>query len=286
MKILVVGANGFVGKHLMKTLGKNNIQAIAFTEYHETWHADIFNPYLEIGITHVVHLIAKSFVPDSWDNPEKYIQTNLNSTVSVLEFCRKSEAGLIFMSSYMYGIPQHLPINEQHPVSVLNPYALSKYLSEKTCIFFATNYKVSVSILRVFNIYGPGQKSSFLIPHIINEVLHKNEIHVKDLKPRRDYIYIDDFISFILGLMNKQIGLEIFNIGSGVSYSVSEIIQIIQGIAKTDKAVISSMETRPNEIMDIKADISKIELFSGSRITTEFKEGLEKCIQDVLSGSE
>ncbi|MDP1844465.1 MAG: NAD-dependent epimerase/dehydratase family protein [Sediminibacterium sp.] len=278
MKILVTGANGFIGKSLVACLDEKKIPCIPFIEHHQSWDASIFNKYLDEGVTHVVHLAARSFVPDSWNNPEQYIQTNVSSTVSVLEFCRKTKAKLIYFSSYMYGIPEYLPIDELHPVAVLNPYALSKYLSEETCIFFAKNFNIQTCVLRVFNVYGPGQKSSFLIPHIIDQVLNMKEVSVKDLKPKRDYIYIDDLINAVIHLFELDLGCEIFNIGSGYSYSVEEIIEIAQKMAGTSKPVISLMETRSNEIMDVRADISKIQKISGWNIKTSFTQGLEKCI--------
>ena len=277
MKILVTGANGFIGKSLVASLIERKIPCIAFVEVHQVWDASLFDTYIDEGITHVVHLAAKSFVPESWNSPEQYIQTNLTSTVSVLEFCRRTNAKLIYFSSYMYGIPEYLPIDELHPVSVLNPYALSKHLSEETCIFFAKNFNIPTFVLRVFNVYGPGQKNSFLIPHIINQVLNMKEISVKDLKPKRDFIYIDDLIDVVIHLLGLDIGCEIFNIGSGDSFSVEEIVQFAQNIAGTSKSVVSSMEIRSNEVMDVRADISKIQKICGWRIRTSIQQGLKNC---------
>ena len=279
MKVLVTGARGFIGSNLCLRLKELNIPVIPYYNHHDTWEAKIFNQFLDEKITHIVHLAAKNFVPESWETPEIYIQTNVNSTLSLLEFSRKINAKFIFLSSYMYGKPEYLPIDESQPISVLNPYALSKYLAEEVCKFYADNFHVSSCVLRVFNIYGPGQKSTFLIPYVISQVLRAEEINVLDLSPKRDYLYITDLVDAIISLFNIDSEFEIFNIGSGISYSVSEVIDVLQNIAKTNKKVNSKTEKRINEINDVFANTKKLNKLNGWVAKVNLQDGLKKCLE-------
>ena len=278
MKILITGAKGFIGSNLCLKLETLNIPFIPYSEHHDTWDVNIFDQYLSDEITHVIHLAAKSFVPESWEVPEVYVQTNVNSTHCLLEFSRKINAKFIFLSSYMYGKPHYLPIDENHPTSVLNPYALSKYLSEEVCKFYALNFQVSTCVLRVFNIYGPGQKPTFLIPHVISQILKSEEINVLDLSPKRDYLYITDLVDAIISLFTIDSQFEIFNVGSGVSYSVREVIDISQNIAMTNKKVVSKSEKRTNEINDVFASTAKLSSLNGWVPKMSLKDGLKNCL--------
>jgi nucleoside-diphosphate-sugar epimerase len=280
-KILVTGANGFVGKFLCKALKHLNHEVIELTKSSgdiidaETWENI---PATEI----VIHLAAKTFVPASWKNPELFLQTNTLGTVLALEYCRKHGARMIFISSYLYGNPASLPINELAPISIPNPYALSKKAAEEYCRFYADSYKVNMVIIRPFNLYGFGQSENFLIPEIILQVLKGAAIRVKDLEPKRDYIYITDFIEAIIKCIDSH-RFEIFNIGSGSSYSVGEIIQMIHDICGTNLPVISSAEKRPAEIMDTIADISKARELLQWIPTTSMKEGLTNIVKQYQS---
>jgi nucleoside-diphosphate-sugar epimerase len=278
LKILITGAKGFIGSNLCLKLETLNIPFIPYSEHHDTWDVNIFDQYLSDEITHVIHLAAKSFVPESWEVPEVYVQTNVNSTHCLLEFSRKINAKFIFLSSYMYGKPHYLPIDENHPTSVLNPYALSKYLSEEVCKFYALNFQVSTCVLRVFNIYGPGQKPTFLIPHVISQILKSEEINVLDLSPKRDYLYITDLVDAIISLFTIDSQFEIFNVGSGVSYSVREVIDISQNIAMTNKKVVSKSEKRTNEINDVFASTAKLSSLNGWVPKMSLKDGLKNCL--------
>jgi nucleoside-diphosphate-sugar epimerase len=226
----------------------------------------------------VIHLAAKTFVPDSWKYPDLFLETNTLGTLRALEYCRKNGSSMVFISSYLYGNPANLPITETAPIYTPNPYALSKKTAEDICQFYAESYQVNSTILRLFNLYGYGQSENFLIPEIILQVLKGKEIHVKDLEPKRDYIFITDFIDAIVRSieMNK---FEIINIGSGLSYSVAEIIQMIQDICGSKLAVISSSEKRRAEIMDTVADISKAKEILKWTPTTSMYEGLSLIVQ-------
>ena len=276
-KILVTGANGFVGKILCKALKQAHHEVIEL----QSIAGDITNAttWENIPATEIlIHLAAKTFVPYSWKDPALFMQTNAQGTLLALEYCKKHGARMVFISSYLYGNPEILPISENAKIYTPNPYALSKKTAEDYCRFYAEAYDVRSVIIRPFNLYGYGQSDNFLIPEIILQVLNGDSVQVKDLEPKRDYIYINDFIDAIIRCMEVH-EFEIINIGSGESYSVAELIQIVQTICGTKLPVISSGEKRQAEIMNTIADISKAkELLHWSPVTSMF-DGLHAIIQ-------
>ena len=134
---------------------------------------------------------------------------------------------------------------------------MSKYISEKLCKFSVTYENIEVTVLRIFNVYGPGQNNNFLIPTIINQLKMKQEIIVKSTAPRRDFIYVDDVVNAFLLSQKNLPGFNVFNIGSGKSFSVKNLVSIIQNIKKTKLPLTSLEELRVNEIPNVVADISE-----------------------------
>jgi GDP-4-dehydro-6-deoxy-D-mannose reductase len=279
--ILVTGACGFIGTHLLKALNKrdNFVYAASRNDgdisLNETW-----NNFPDCDI--VIHLAGKSFVPESWTDVYGYSETNLLSTIAALEYCKNKNAKLIFLSSYLYGNPVSLPISENAPLIIQNPYALTKKWAEESCEFYSNNYHIPVTIIRPFNVYGPGQSSSFLLPHIINQIKNNNEIKVKDLTPKRDYIYITDLINAIIKAIDTNFEFEIFNIGSGLSYSVGEIISMIQEIFGLNLPVLSEDTIRKGEIMNTIADISKAKQILNWAPTYDIYNGLKETIEPII----
>ena len=182
------------------------------------------------------------------------------------------------MSSYVYDKNAKLPTKEDEILSPQNPYALTKVLGEEICSFFNKVYGVNVLIIRPFNLFGPGQNSSFLIPSIISQALKNKQILVKDLAPKRDYLYIEDLSNAIKKLISYQGDQIIFNLGYGKSHSVKEVIDIIQSILKTSCLVKSENLTRKMEIMDTIANIDRAKLELGWEPLFSLEEGLKDLI--------
>lgn len=230
-RVIVTGSSGFIGCSLVPTLRAAGYDVIALTRAEgdigelSTWQK---LPTVDC----VVHLAARSFVPDSWQNPSSYLHNNVLGTNAALEFCRTHGAQLVFLSSYLYGTPVQLPLKENAPIQAINPYGLSKKMSEDICRFYAEYFLVPVTVLRPFNVYGPGQQEPFLIPFLVRQLYEKNKIIVKDLEPRRDYIYIKDLVDGILKSISPHSGFRVFNLGSGMSYSVAQIIQTVQYLSE------------------------------------------------------
>jgi nucleoside-diphosphate-sugar epimerase len=276
-KVLVTGATGFIGKHLIPKLRANQhdvteVNRIAGDIADDATWAHL--PHAEV----VIHLAGRAYVPDSWNEPAGFLKTNLHGTVCALEYCKKHNARMVFLSSYMYGKPEKLPIPESASLQANNPYALSKKLAEEVCRFYADFFGVKIIVFRPFNIYGPGQARHFLIPSIIDQVAEGNEVHVKDLEPKRDYVYVDDVAEAITMAVEIDKDFDILNIGTGISYSVAEVIDLIQKIKGTNLVVRSGGERRPAEIMDTQADITKASDILGWSPKWTLRAGLQQML--------
>jgi UDP-glucose 4-epimerase len=279
--VLVTGASGFIGSPLSKRLEQAGCTVIR----HSDRDGDIASCALPgNGVTHVYHLAARTFVPDSWSDPLPFYATNVLGTVNVAEFCRRHGASLTILSSYVYGRPRFLPISEEHPVAAFNPYGHTKLLVEDVCRFYAQQFGVQVTIIRPFNIYGPGQNGNFLIPTLLRQVLdpETREISIADDRPKRDYLFIDDLLDLLLRTMNPQ-GCDAYNAGSGCSVSPRELAELMLRTALVDKPVVSRGEVRADEVLDTVADIGKARRVFGWEPRVSLVEGLRRIIQARLA---
>jgi nucleoside-diphosphate-sugar epimerase len=273
-RVLVTGASGFIGTHIVPRLRTDGHQVFEVNRASgDVAERATWNTFPAADV--VVHLAARSFVPESWECPEEFLRTNLSGTVAALEYCRASGAHLVFPSSYMYGDAGQQPIPETAALVARNPYALSKKFAEEACEFFAQRFGVTVTILRPFNIYGAGQSERFLIPTILKQLKAGKEIHVKDLEPRRDYVYVLDVVDAMEKAIACQPGFNVFNVGTGVSHSVRELIETIQDVEGTALPVRSDRVRRQDEIMDTVADITRARQQLGWNPRFTLRRGLE-----------
>lgn len=280
-KILVTGASGFIGRALVARLTLQGEDVVPL----DSSNGDISSShalarYATQDIAQVFHLAGKTFVPDSWDDPKAFMQTNVQGTINVLEFCRQRSLPLTFVSAYVYGHPASLPIREESQVRPNNPYALSKRLAEEACEFYADSFGFPVTTIRPFNVYGIGQADWFLIPTIIRQALNDgDEISVNDLTPRRDYVYLEDLVTALMATLDMTKGYHVYNVGSGASLSVQDIIDTVQDIAGTQKNIVCQNQDRPSELVDVVADISKAEAELSWHPTYSFRAGITELVQ-------
>jgi len=258
--ILVTGSTGFIGKPLVRRLEQrgDTVHHFARSLGNDILDKCAFNPFLDKGIATVFHLAGLTFVPNSWSNPAEFYAVNSLGTQHALEFCRATRAHMIYISAYVYGVPQYLPIDEGHPVAPNNPYAHSKWLGEEMCRFYAGHMGVKATVLRGFNLFGPGQDARFLLPWIVIQAKQGKEIVVKDDLPRRDYLHVDDFVEACTLAMQTADKFRIYNVGSGYSLSVREIIEAVVRAAGNSVGWRCTGEVRQNEIPDTVADCSAI----------------------------
>jgi UDP-glucose 4-epimerase len=276
-RVAITGSTGSMGSHLVKELEGMDLEIVTVCdEKLRVEHAAYFEAFENPEHIDVLyHLAAKSFVPDSWKYPSDYFRTNILGTSNALDFCNKYQIKMVFISSYMYGIPEFLPITEEHPVEALNPYALSKLEGEKLCKFYGDYYDVDYVIVRPFNVYGDIRNKKMLIPEIIEQIQNNHQIKIKDLTPKRDYVHIDDLVDF-LSKVGFSVNRKIYNIGSGVSHSVKEIIDACQQVWESNLPVISENIERVNEIPETISDIAKAKLDFDWRPEIDLKSGLQK----------
>ncbi|HEY6915439.1 MAG TPA: NAD(P)-dependent oxidoreductase, partial [Paludibacter sp.] len=211
--------------------------------------------------------------------PKKFYTTNYLSTLNMLELCRINQARMIFFSSYVYGHPQYQPIDENHPIQAFNPYAQTKVICESLCEGYNRDFNVPVTIFRPFNIYGTGQNPDFLIPSIIQQA-RNGKIIIKDDRPKRDYIHVEDIVNAVItAIGNAQSGLHTYNLGTGVSHSVKEIVDIVRSLFNSEIDYLCTNELRPNDVMDTIADIRKIKAELNWQPTVSIHDGLKKMIK-------
>lgn len=277
----ITGAKGFIGSYLLRGLNGRGIEA----RLHDSSMGDIATAALNLnGCTHVVHLAGKAFVPDSWSEPGEYYRVNLQGTLNVLEHCRRFGLPLTLVSSYVYGIPQELPIRESHPLSFLNPYAHSKILAEEAAKAYADFFGVRVVAVRPFNIYGPGQDRRYLIPLLVRQAVDSSVEHfeVADAKPRRDYLHVEDLVELLCRTLVVDACGPV-NAGSGHSHSISEIVDILNSGLPSPKKLRSRQEPRPREVENVVADISVAEQVWGWTPRIRLADGLNEMLRKELA---
>jgi nucleoside-diphosphate-sugar epimerase len=253
--LLVTGAAGFIGTHLVRALQAAGHRVFAHSS-RDGHIAHCALDFAEVG--HVFHLAARTFVPESWSAPLTFYEVNVRGSVYVLEFGRLGNASLSLMSSYVYGRPARLPIGEADPLQAFNPYSHSKILAEETGRYYERQFGVPVTIIRPFNIYGPGQDRRFLIPAILTQLMDTgtSDIVVADLRPRRDYLFISDLIELLMRTVLRKEG-GTFNAGSGSSWGVEEVVAVANQLVLRPKNARSEGDPRREEVLDVAADISR-----------------------------
>ncbi len=277
--ILITGGSGFLGKRLISRLDKFNYSYISLSSKDgDINNAETFQSISKVKF--VFHLAGKSFVPQSWEEDDNLFSTNILGTRNVVQFCKKVDAKLIMASSYIYGHPRNLPVKENHPIEPNNPYALSKWIAEQIVEFDSKHNNLNAVILRIFNIYGNGQSENFLIPKIISHVENNEEIKIFDLKPKRDFVYIEDVVDALILSLKIKNGFHRFNIGSGESFSVEQIIQMIQKIYGSKLKISCQEKTRRNEVNNVVADISHARKVLKWNPNYNFYEGLKEYIDE------
>ena len=281
MDVIVTGGSGFIGYHLTNRLKSRGVGVISLNRTNgDITKKDTWDSLPKVHS--VIHLAGRSYVPDSWINSGDFVETNVVGTQRALDYCRKSGASMVYANSYPYGIPDELPINEYAPIKPNNPYSLSKCMGEQLCEFASDYHNVTATVLRLFNVYGANQRKDFLIPSIINQVLYKKKIIVMDLNPRRDYVYVNDVVEALVKSTSLTEGFNSINIGSGVSYSVRDVIENIQLAANTDLNIVSKESERINEVPDVVADISKAKKVLDWSPIYSFKEGIKLTLQEMI----
>ena len=308
-KILITGADGFIGSHLIETLLKKSCHLKAFVYYNSFnswgWLDTLSKETLkgvEIvtgdirdsngirnevkGVDIIFHLAALIAIPFSYHSPDSYIDTNIKGTLNVLQASRdyNSERVIITSTSEVYGTAKYVPIDEKHPLQGQSPYSASKIGADKVGESFYRSFSTPVIIARPFNTYGPRQSARAVIPTIVTQLLSKQrDIHLGSVKPTRDLNYVSDICNGLIALAecDEAIGREI-NIGSGQEISINELANLIIGIIGVDARVISDEHrVRPedSEVERLVCDSGLLKQLTGWKPEITIKEGLVKTIE-------
>jgi nucleoside-diphosphate-sugar epimerase len=278
--VIVTGARGFVGPHVVRALRDAGCEVVE----HRRADGDLANgpPSGWPRATHVVHLAGRTFVPAAWSDPAPFRRDNVDATAHVLEYCRQAGASMVHVSSYVSGKPQRLPIDEHHPLDPFNPYAESKILAERAVQDYQQRLGVRATIVRPFNLYGPGQDARFLIPTVIRQALDQTcaAIQVADDRPRRDYLHVRDLAALIVAVIRAPAG-GIYNAGSGESYSVRDIADRVGDLTGGRKPLDVTGPVRPNEILDVVADVAHAAAALAWRPRISLTDGLQDTIASI-----
>lgn len=308
-KVLVTGADGFIGSHLTESLLEKGYDVRAFTYYNsfnnwgwldtlsreklnqiEVFSGDIrdSNGVREAmkGIDGVFHLAALIAIPFSYHSPDSYIDTNIKGTLNVLQAARDlgTERIMITSTSEVYGTAQYVPIDEKHPFQGQSPYSATKIGADRLAESFYRSFNLPVSIVRPFNTFGPRQSARAVIPTIITQLLAgKEEIKLGSLTPTRDFNYVKDTVAGFVAIAesNKTIGEEI-NIATQKEISIGDLAkEIISQINPNARIVCDEQRLRPekSEVNRLLGANVKIRELTNWKQQYTFEQGIAETIE-------
>ena len=308
-KILVTGAEGFIGSHLTELLVKEGYDVRAMVQYNSfnNWGwIDTFEPEIKdkldifLGdvrdpngvrtamedVDAVFHLAALIAIPYSYHSPDMYVDTNIKGTLNILQAARdlNTKRILVTSTSEVYGTAQYVPIDEKHPYQGQSPYSATKIGADRLAESFYRSFNLPVTIVRPFNTYGPRQSARAVIPTIITQLLSgKEEIRLGSLTPTRDFNYVKDTARGFLEIYRseKTIGEEI-NIATQKEISIGDLAnELIRQINPNAKIVCDEQRVRPekSEVNRLLGCNEKIKRLTDWAPQYTFEEGLAETIE-------
>ncbi|MDE6194476.1 MAG: NAD-dependent 4,6-dehydratase LegB [Muribaculaceae bacterium] len=305
-KVLVTGADGFIGSHLTQALLDEGCEVRALAQYNSFnnwgWLEDIRHPGLEVvtgdvrdpnfcrhivrGVDTVFHLAALIAIPYSYVAPDSYVDTNVKGTLNICQAVRDEgvERLLVTSTSEVYGTARYVPIDEKHPKQPQSPYSASKIGADAIALSFHNAFETPVTVVRPFNTYGPRQSARAIIPTIITQIAAgERRIKVGDLTPTRDFNYVADTAAGFIALAKcrEAVGREV-NIATGREVSMADTLQAIASIMGADvEWVVDPQRLRPggSEVFRLLGDNSLITRLTGWRPRYTLEEGLGKTVE-------
>jgi NAD dependent epimerase/dehydratase len=308
-RILITGADGFIGSHLTEYLIENEYEVRAFVYYNsfnsygwldtiskeirnkiEFFSGDIRDPNgvreAMIGVDIVFHLAALIAIPFSYHSPDSYIDTNVKGTLNIIQAARdyKVKRVLVTSTSEVYGTAQFVPITELHPKQPQSPYSASKIGADAIADSFYRSFELPITIVRPFNTYGPRQSARAVIPTIISQLLNgAEEIKLGDITPTRDLLFVKDTVNGFLKIAqcDELIGHEV-NIATQSEISVGDLAQqLINSINPSAKIVTDSVRLRPekSEVFRLFGSNEKLKSFTNWNQNYTLAKGLKETIE-------
>ena len=310
--ILVTGAGGFIGSHLCEALVARGALVRALVNYNSRndWGqlehvpaevreqmdiraGDIRDPFftdeLTRGVDTVFHLAAQVAIPYSYIAPSRFVETNISGTVNVLEAARRHGVRRVIhtSTSEAYGTARYTPIDEDHPLTAQSPYAASKIGADKIAQSYWCSFGTPVVTVRPFNTYGPRQSARAFIPAVLSQILTKDVVRVGALDPRRDMTYVTDTVEgFVAAAITPDIDGKIFNLGSGRSWSMGELLdRLLRVTNRQCKVETDADRIRPpgSEVQELVSDAGRAKDDLGWQCQVDIGEGLTKITEWVAA---
>ena len=309
--VLVTGAGGFIGSHLVETLALRGARVRALVRYNSRNHwgnleslspkvlaevevvpGDLVDPacvqQAVQGCEVVFHLGALIAIPYSYVAPRQYVATNVFGTINILEACRSGDVEKLVhtSTSEVYGTALYTPIDEDHPLQAQSPYSGSKISADKMAESYFRAYGIPVAIIRPFNTYGPRQSARAVIPTVVIQAIETQQIRLGNLKPVRDLTYVTDTVEGFLAVAESpETKGEVTNIGYGKGVSVLNLASLILEIlGKEGLEIISEGErVRPakSEVFELVCNNQKAKSLLGWEPMHDLRQGLAKTIEWV-----
>ena len=312
MKVLVTGADGFIGSHVVETLVKSGHDVRAFVLYNsfnswgwldesdkairdsiDIFAGDIRDPHgVDKAVENqevILNLAALIAIPYSYHSPDTYIDTNIKGTLNILQAARRHGVKRVVQTSTseVYGTAQYIPIDEAHPLHPQSPYAATKVGADQLALSFHASFDVPVGILRPFNTYGPRQSARAVIPTIISQLANKSKVKLGSLSPTRDFSFVQDTANgFLAAAQSDAIVGQTINLGSGFEISIKETAETIARLMNTKLELVDDEQrVRPenSEVERLHASIEKAKTLLGWQPELKglagFETGLKKTIE-------
>ncbi len=311
MKILVTGAEGFIGSHLVERLVREGykVRALVMYNFNDSlgWLSDLEksilnnieilkgdvrdNNFLNIATKNcdcIMHLAALIGIPYSYSAVQSYIETNIMGTMNILQNSLRNNVSRVICTSTseVYGSGKIFPMDEEHRLSAQSPYAATKIGADQLALSYFHSFALPVTILRPFNTFGPRQSNRAVIPTIINQLKHKKKIELGSINTKRDFTYIDDTIEgFVKCIKAKKIFGETINLGTGFDLSIKKLFDIINNIMNSNaNIIIKEKRIRPNtsEVERLQSSNLKAKKLLKWSPKYKSKEGLIKALTKTV----
>jgi dTDP-glucose 4,6-dehydratase len=312
-KILVTGADGFIGSHLTEELVRRGHDVRAFVFYNsfnswgwldqsapevrkslEVFSGDIRDPHgvrqAMKGCDVVLHLAALIAIPYSYHSPDTYVDTNIKGTLNVVQAARELGVKKVVhtSTSEVYGTARFVPITEEHPLQGQSPYSASKIGADQIAMSFYTSFDTPVAILRPFNTYGPRQSARAVIPTVITQIASGvRNIKLGALHPTRDFNYVTDTVAGFIAAAEADAAVgQVINIGSNFEVSIGETVQLIAEIMGTEiDTATETVRLRPekSEVERLWADNAKARQLLGWEPAYAGRDGLRRGLEQTIA---
>lgn len=305
-RVLITGADGFIGSHLTERLVAGGHRVVALSQYNSFNHwgwlediscleevevvsGDIRDPHFCDRVTRnidiVFHLGALIAIPYSYTAPDSYVDTNIRGTLNICQGALKNNVQRVIhtSTSEVYGTARYVPIDEQHPLQAQSPYSASKIGADAMAMSFFNAFNLPVTIVRPFNTYGPRQSSRAVIPTIITQIASgKKQIHIGDVSPTRDFNYVLDICRGFVEIASCDAAIgDVVNVGSNYEISVGDTLALIRDLMQSDvEFTVDNQRLRPgsSEVFRLWCDNTKLRRLTGFSPQYDIRSGLQATV--------